>query len=183
MWKSKKFIITVALTVVVLGGILGGFAVAQADEEEPAATTPFLDKVAEIYEKNTGDPINADELQKAFIEAGQAMKDEALDNYLQKLVKEDAITQEQADEYKAWLDARPEFLTEEFKNWMESRPPLATDEFKQWLEDSPDIPGLFGQHDRLRIGPFQGMQRSFGKFGGGFGGKFFGPCAPEAPEE
>ncbi len=172
MWKSKKFIVTVVLTVVVLGGILGGFAVAHADDEDSsqpqAAGTPLLDKVAEIYEKNTGVAINADELQKAFTEAGQAIRDEAKDKMLDKLVEDEVITQGQADEFKAWLDARPA---------------LPTDEFKQWLESMPDIPGLFGQHDRVRIGPFEGMQRGFGKFGGGFGGRFGGWCAPEVETE
>ncbi len=172
MWKSKKFIVTVVLTVIVLGGILGGFAVAQADDQESsqpqAAGTSLLKKVAEIYEKNTGVAINADELQKAFTEAGQALKDEALENYLQKLVTDEKITQEQADAFKAWLDARPA---------------LPTDEFKAWMDARPDIPGLFGQQDRERIGPFEGMQRGFGKFGGGFGDRFGGWCAPEVETE
>ena len=185
MWRSKKFIITVVLVTVVLGGIIGGYAVAQADDEStlpPEGGTSLLEKVAEIYEKNTGVAISADELKKAFTEAGQAIHDEAQQKFLDRLVEEGVINQEQADEYKAWLDARPDFLTEEFKEWMESRPALPTDEFKQWLEDRPDIPGLFGDKDRVRIGPFEGIHR-FGRFGGGFGGKFGGWCAPEAPAE
>jgi hypothetical protein len=176
MWRSKKFIFIVLAAVLLVGGTIGGVAIAQADDQTSSANqtgkTALLDKVAEIYEKNTGDPINADELQKAFVEAGQALKDEALDNYLQKLVDDEKITQEQADQYRAWLAERPTFPTDEFKQWMESR---------------PDIPGLFGQDSRLGNVPFGGMQRGPGKFGEGFrgmfGGRFGGGwCAPEAPD-
>jgi hypothetical protein len=171
MWRSKKFIIAV-LAVIVLGATLGGVAIAQADDENSnnqtqAVKANILDKVSEIYEKNTGTAINPDELQKAFTEARQAIQDEALDNFLQKLVTDGKITQEQADQYKAWLDARPAFPTEEFKNWMESR---------------PDIPGLFGQRgqggfmpfNRMKGGmmPFGGMQGGPGGFGGGIGERF-----------
>lgn len=174
MWRSKKFIIIAVLTVLVLGGTLGGVAIAQADDEENNTTqtanvSSFLDKVAEIYQKNTGVAINADELQKAMTEAGQALKDEALDNYLQKLVTDGKITQEQADQFKTWLDSRPTF---------------PTDAFKQWWDARPDVPGLFGQGDGARIGPFGGMQRGIGRFGGGMmGGRFGGWCAPDAETE
>ena len=162
MWRSKKFLIPV-ITIVVLGATLGGVAIAQADDENSGNRTQIvkdnmLDKVAEIYEKNTGTAIDADELQKAFDEAGQAIQDEALDNFLQKLVEDGKINQEQADQYKAWLDARPAFPAEEFKTWMESR---------------PEIPGLFGERFRGGFMPFGGMKDTLGKIrmriGGGPG--------------
>jgi hypothetical protein len=172
MWKSKKFIFIAILVVLVVGGTLGGVAIAQADDQSSSANqtaaSTFLDKVAEIYEKNTNVAINPDELQKAFVEAGQALKDQALDNYLQKLVNDKTITQDQADAFKAWLSKRPAFPTDQFKQWMESR---------------PDIPGLFGNGDGQRIRPFGGM-RGPGKFGEGFRGMFGGRlgggwCAPD----
>jgi len=168
MWRSKKFIIIAVLTVLVLGAVLGGVAVAQADDEDTgtsqtANVSTFLDKVAEIYQQNTGVTIDASELQNAITEASQQIKDEALDNYLQKLVEEEKITQEQADQFKAWLDARPTFPTEQFKDWWESR---------------PDMPGLFGQGGGMRIAPapFGGMHRGTGQFGMGFKP---GRCAPD----
>jgi hypothetical protein len=169
MWKSKKFIFVALLVVLVVGGTVGGVAIAQADDQSSSgnqtAASTFLDKVAEIYEQNTGVAINADELQKAMTGAEQALKDEALDNYLQKLVDEEKITQDEADAYKAWLDKRPA---------------LPTDEFKQWMESRPDIPGLFDKESRLPMGPFGGMDRGPGKFGGMFGGRFGGGwCAPD----
>jgi hypothetical protein len=191
MWKSKKFMLITFLVVLLVGGTFGGVAIAQANDQEngqnQTGKTAFLEKVAEIYEDNTGDPINADELQQAFIEAGQALKDEAFDNYLQKLVDEEKITQNQADEYKAWLNDRPALMTDEFKEWMESRPAFLSDEFKEWMESRPDIPGLFGNGNGQSIKPFDGMQRGSGKFGEGFkgmfGGRFGGGwCAPDAPD-
>jgi hypothetical protein len=170
MWRSKKFIIIAVLVVLVVGGTLGGVAVAQANDSQDnnttqtANVTSFLDKVAEMYQKNTGVAINAADLQQAIQDATQAMKDEALDNYLQKLIDEGKIDQGQADAYKAWLANRPSF---------------PTDEFKQWWDARPDIPGLFGQNNNgTGIAPFGGMKRGFGRFGGMFGGRFGGWCAP-----
>jgi hypothetical protein len=168
MWRSKKFIIIAVLTVLVLGLTLGGVAMAQADDEDtsPSQTanvTSFLDKVAEIYQQNTGVTIDREELQKAFTEARQAIKDEALDNFLQKLVTDGKITQEQADQFKTWSDSRPTF---------------PTDEFKQWWDARPDIPGLFGQGNGNNGMPFGGMHRGMGRFGMGF--RFGAGCAQDA---
>lgn len=173
MWRSKKFIVIAVLTMLVLAGTIGGVAIAQANDDEntppESGNISLLDKVAEVYEKNTGVAINTQELQKAFVEAGQAIRDEAQDRFLQKLVTDDKITQEQADQFKAWLD---------------SRPALPTDEFKAWMEARPDIPALFGKGNDGRMGPFGGMNRGMmGKFGGGFGGRFGAWCAPDANED
>jgi hypothetical protein len=152
MWRSKKFIIIAVLTILVIGATLGGVAIAQADDQNTNPTptanvTSFLDKVAEIYQKNTGVTINPQELQKAITEARQAIKDEALNNYLQKLVTAGKITQEQADQFKAWLDAKP------------------TQAFQQWWDARPDIPGLFGNNGTGM--PFGGIKRGMGRFGMG----------------
>ena len=140
MWRSKKFIIIAVLIALVLAGTIGGVAMAQANDDDnnppQAGNVSLLEKVAEIYEKNTGVAIDAQELKKAFTEAGQAIKDEALDNYLQKLVDDGKITQEQADAFKAWL---------------ESKPTMLTDEFKEWLDARPDIPALFGRDKGIRM--------------------------------
>jgi ABC-type sugar transport system substrate-binding protein len=166
MWRSKKFIIVVVMAILVLGITLGGVVIAHADDENANTTTTdsitsFIEKVAEIYQANTGVAIDPQQLQQAITEARQAIRDEALDNYLQKLVNDGTITQDQADEFKAWLDAKP-----------------SLDVFKTWLESHPDIPALFGQNDENGIGPF-GHPRGMFKFGDGPGGKFFGGCIPD----
>jgi hypothetical protein len=172
MWRSKKFIFTVLLTVVVLGGILGGVAVARADDEntdQPQITRlNIMDKIAEIYEQKTGVAINSDKLQESFNEARIAVANDARDQFLQKLVEEGKITQGQLDEFEKWLAERPDF---------------PTDEYQQWLESRPDIPFFFGQDNHRGMMPFGGMPRGFRDFGKGFGGMFRGWCPPEAPAE
>jgi hypothetical protein len=111
MWRSKKFIIIAVLAVVVLAGSIGGVALAQTsnDNNQPAAQQQtLLDKVCAIYEQNTGVAIDSGELQKAFDQARSEMRDEALNNYLQGLVDKGKMTQEQADQYKAWLESKPD---------------------------------------------------------------------------
>ncbi|MCX7911585.1 MAG: hypothetical protein N2506_01275 [Dehalococcoidales bacterium] len=144
MWRrGKRFIIIAAILTIVIGATIGGVAIAQANDDtssQISAEKPtFLERVAQIYEKNTGTAIDADELQKAIDEARQAMKDEALDRYLDTLIEQGKITEEQAEAYKNWLKAKPAFPTDEFREWWESR---------------PDIPGLCPN----KIGPFGGMR-------------------------
>jgi hypothetical protein len=111
MWRSKKFLLVTVLAVVVLLGSIGGVALAQTgtgnDSQPKAQNEALLDKVCAIYEQNTGTAINAQELQKAFDQARSEMRDEALNSYLQNLVDQGKITQEQADQYKAWLESKP----------------------------------------------------------------------------
>jgi hypothetical protein len=159
---SKKLLIIGGLCVVVLAGTLGGFAIAAADDENSANSTEpqfnqanLMEKVAETYEKNTGTAIDSAALQKAFEEAGAAIRTDARDQFLQKLVDDGKITQEQADSWKAWLDARPSNVF--------------SDEFKTWMKSRPDIPGMFGDNKPGNMMPFGGIHRGFGKMGGGFG--------------
>lgn len=172
MWRSKKFILTALLTVVVLGGALGGYAVASADDEDtsppPAEGINLLDRVAEIYEENTGVAIDSEELQKAFNEARSEIATEARNRLHKRLVEEGVLTQEQLDELEQWLESRPDFPAEEFEEWMESR---------------PDIQLPFGPRDEDGKKPFGGMFRSFRGFGKGFGDVFRGGCPPDAPAE
>jgi len=112
MWRSKKFLLVTVLAAVVLLGSLGGVAFAQTgnsnNSTQPAAQhQALLDKVCAIYEQNTGVAIKSEELQKAFDQARSEMQDEALNSHLQNLVDQGKITQEQADQYKAWLKSKP----------------------------------------------------------------------------
>ncbi len=184
MWRSKKFIIIAVLTVVILGGTLGVIAIAYAssDDTPQSRTTTLLDKVAEIYEKNTGTPIDAAELQKAFTEARDDIATQAREQARQKLIDEGKITQEQLDELDKWLESRPNFPTEDFKQWFESRPDFPNEEFKQWMESRPDIQLPPGPRVGGPLKPglhLPGGGRSFGGFGGGFRGW----CPPDAPAE
>jgi hypothetical protein len=110
MWRSKKFIIIAVLAAVVLVASIGGVALAQSGDEDNPQTQQeaLLDKVCAIYEQNTGTAIDAQALKEAFAQAQSEMQGEALDKFLQNLVDEGKITQEQADQYKAWLETRPD---------------------------------------------------------------------------
>lgn len=167
---KKKLIITAVLCVVVLAAVLGGFAIASADDEDTANVTAsprtdLLEKVAEIYEQNTGTAINPVELEKAFQEAHTAMQSARLDQVLQALVEKGKITQEEADQWKAWWNSRPDNAL--------------TDEFKSWLEARPDIPAFFGGMQGTM--PFGRMHRAFADDGKTFGFGFR-HCLPDTTE-
>jgi hypothetical protein len=174
MWRSKKFIIIALLTVVVLAGTIGGVAIAQADDQNNAQATSqnatgiakLWDKFAEILQKNTGSTVTAQDLQKAFNDARTQIATDARSQYLQKLVQDGKITQDQLDAYNKWLEARPQFPTDAYKKWTDSR---------------PDIPYLFGNGSRGGMMPFGGGPRGSGKMGGMFGGGFHGWRAPAPP--
>lgn len=153
MRRGKKIILIAVLSVVVLAGTIGGvaFATDNGDDSQPAApnatlldpataNATLLDKVCTIYQENTGTAIDAQELQKAFDQARSEMMTAARDNYLQKLVEEDKLTQEQADQYKTWLDSMP------------------------------DVPLPFGPEGHGGIKPFGGFRGPGGRFFHGFGG-------------
>ena len=102
MWRRKKFIIIGLLATVLLVGSIGGVALAQTENGDDSQPKTLLDRVAEIL------GIDQQKLEDAFAQAQSDMRDEALDRYLQKLVDDGKITDVQAGEYKAWLEAKPD---------------------------------------------------------------------------
>jgi hypothetical protein len=105
MRRGKKIILIAALSIVVLAGTIGGVAFAQTNGEGDQPTT-LLDKVTTILNEQ-GVNITSDQLKDAFTQAGKEMKDEALNQYLDNLVAEGKITDQQAKDYKTWLDSKP----------------------------------------------------------------------------
>ena len=163
MRRSKKIILISLLAIVVLAGSIGGVVMAadNGDDSQPQTQHgALLDKVCEIYNTaNPEAPIVCEELQKAFDEAQSQIREEARNQFRQRLIDEYGITEDQLNEYEAWLKSRPQ---------------LPTDEFKEWMESKPDVPLPFGPKNHGDVKPFGG----FGRFGGGFHG-FGGPCAPQ----
>ncbi|MFC2056882.1 hypothetical protein ACFLTO_04885 [Chloroflexota bacterium] len=102
MWQRKRIIIIGLLATVLLVGSVGGVALAQAENGEDSQPKTLLTRVAEKL------GIGQQELEDAFAEAKSEMRDEALDSYLQKLIDEGKITEEEAVQYKAWLEAKPD---------------------------------------------------------------------------
>ena len=110
MWRSKKFIIGLLAVVLLISASLGGVALAQENEEDsqPAATLDDIwDKVATILQ-DEGVNITSEQLQDAVAKAREQMRTEALENFLNKLVEEDKITQDEADQYLEWWLAKPD---------------------------------------------------------------------------
>jgi hypothetical protein len=117
MWRRKWFIPVVLLPILLAGGIAGG-VVAAADNTSNNATKDqsqstngyqrFLDRVCAIYEENTGVAIDPGQLKDALAQARGKIQDEALQSWLQKVVDEGKITQEEADQYLEWWQSRPD---------------------------------------------------------------------------
>lgn len=102
MWKSKKFFLVVVLAVVVLVGGAAGIVLAQTEEGDGSQPETLLARVAGILN------IDQAELADAFAQARSEMRAEALDRYLQYQVDQGKITQDEADQYKEWWQARPD---------------------------------------------------------------------------
>jgi len=111
MWRSKKFIIAAVLAVTLLAGSIGGVVLAadNGDESEPATRLEIiLDKVAAHYLELTGEELDTEALKSAFQQARDEIRAEALHNYLDKLVEDGVITQEEADEWSSWWASKPD---------------------------------------------------------------------------
>jgi len=149
MWRRKRFIIIGLLATVLLAASIGGIVLAQAENGDDSQPKTLLDRVAEIL-VGKGINVTLEQLKDAFTQAQSEMRDEALDRYLQGLVDKGKITQEQADQYKAWWQARPdvELYRQQLEEWWQERPGMPP-ELKEWQEASPDVPlpGPFGRFD------------------------------------
>jgi hypothetical protein len=116
MWKRKWFIPVVVVSVLLIGGIVGGIVVAGSDSsgntENQSQTTDryqaLLDRACAIYEEKTGVAIDSEQLKDALDQARSEIRDEALESWLQDLVDKDKITQEEADKYLEWWQSRPD---------------------------------------------------------------------------
>ena len=112
VWKSKKVVLLSALAIAMLSGsIAAGVTLAQSGSgNETQANTRYetlLNKVATIYQQNTGVAIDPQQLGAAFTQAQKEMQNEALQSWLQNLVTQGKITQAQADQYLQWWQSRP----------------------------------------------------------------------------
>lgn len=133
MWRSKKFIVSVALVAVLALTSLGAIAVAADDEtnsEGPMAHfSAIWDKVAAILQ-GKGVTVTADQLRESFAEAREEMYPDgmrgrgALDpenrplrsqlttgdmlSRLETMLAEGKITQEQYDNMKSRIESMPE---------------------------------------------------------------------------
>jgi hypothetical protein len=109
MWRSKKFILTLALAIIALvGGTTGVVMAASGDDGTETQHQALLDRICAIYEENTGVAIDSEQLQSAFNQAREEMREQALEEKLAALVEGGKITQEEADQFLEWWQARPD---------------------------------------------------------------------------
>ena len=110
MWRSKKFIVAAVMAVVLVGSISGvALATDNGDDSQPEAERgAMLERVCEIYQENTGMAIDSQALSDAFAQAQNEMHETAMETRLQKLIDEGEITQEEADQYLEWWEAKPD---------------------------------------------------------------------------
>jgi len=110
MRRSRKLIVVAVLAAVVLAGSIGGIALANGDDSNPEDRFgQSLDRVCEIYQEKTGVAIDQEALKDAFAQARNEAQTEAMQNRLKSMVEEGTITQEQADEFLQWQQAKPDF--------------------------------------------------------------------------
>ena len=107
MLQSKKFIVTVLLVVVALAGSLGGVALAQADDDATGQPDTFLERITAILVES-GVNITSEQLKDAFSQATTELQGEAMENRLKALVEAEMITQEEADQYREWMESKPD---------------------------------------------------------------------------
>ena len=110
MKRRTKVLLVVIAGLLILGGIFGATAVF-ADNPPSSDSTPaadLLQKIADNYAAITGQTLDTDALQQAFTQSQAQIKAEQEKAFLDKLVADGVITQDQADQYQAWLDARPD---------------------------------------------------------------------------
>ncbi len=144
MWKSRKFIIAAALAAVLVITGISGIALAEDSEDASETTLPantVWDDVASILQED-GVTITADQLKSAFTEVQENRQSAARQNFLDKMVANGKITQEQADAYSGWMEAKPD-MGEGFGSRMNG--------------------GMLGGRMKMRV--FNGM-REFGGSGG-----------------
>ena len=100
---TRRWIIVGTIIGVLVLGITGGAVLAQGGGTDGDATLKGLpSRVAAIL------GLDEAQVQDAFKQAAREMQDERLQRKLDHLVELGKLTQEEADDYKAWYLARPE---------------------------------------------------------------------------
>ena len=100
---KKKLIVILGVTAVsVLAavGIFAGIAAQSVDDDNGKQS--FAERVAEILGLETSD------VDDAFAQAKDEIREERTDGYLAKLVEDGTLTQDESDAIQTWIDAKPD---------------------------------------------------------------------------
>jgi hypothetical protein len=140
MNKRKLIIVSsVVSAVIVVMGLVGATVFA----DTPTPTTNSAANPQSVFTAKVAGILGIDQatVEAAFTQAQKEMRSEAEANMLAKMVADGKMTQAQADQYKTWLDSKP---------------------------DVPALDGPQGGRGGMRGGM---MGRGFGCPPGGFGGR------------
>ncbi len=111
MWRSRKLVMAAILAVVVLVGSIGGVVLAADGDEDIQPEAQFgaiLERISAIYQEKTGTALDTEALKDALEQVQSEMRTAAMQEWLQSMVDAGKITQEQADEYLEWQQAKPD---------------------------------------------------------------------------
>jgi len=120
MWRRKKVILIALLAGVVLFASTAGIVLAQTGDEDSSQPKTLMARVADIL--GIGQP----ELENAFTQARSEMGTATLDSYLQNLIDQGKITEEEAKQYKEWWQARPDMapFQQQLREWQQAKPDI-----------------------------------------------------------
>jgi hypothetical protein len=140
MKKMSKIALATLLVAVMVTTSLPFVALAQ-EGEAPQRQAALTERVAEIL------GIDQQELEDALKQARTESAKGNLDARLQELIADGTLTQEQADELKTWLNARPDVpmvppgkLDEALEKGTITQEQV--DALKAWQEAKPDVPKI-----------------------------------------
>jgi len=126
MTNRKKLLIGVLVATMALTGVLVGTVSADTEDGDNPRSA-LMARVAEIL------GIDQTEVEEAFQQATEEQREQreaqmqaARDAHIQSLIDEGVVTQEEVDEWEAWMESRPD-NREAMHEWMESMPDLGDD--------------------------------------------------------
>ena len=140
MRKIYKLVIAGTLVAVML--IASTPAIASAQEAQlPERRGALIAQVAEILN------IDQQELEDALKQAQLELREGNIDSRLQELIAEGTLSQQQANELKAWMESRPDVpnipprqLKEALEQGIITQEQV--DQLKAWVEARPDVPQI-----------------------------------------
>ena len=105
--KKRYWLTGTIVAAVMVLGIMGGVVMAQetSADDGDSEKRSFAARVADILD------LDETTVQDAINQARDEMREEALQAKLDWLVENGHMTQEQADEYKTWIESKPEGLS------------------------------------------------------------------------
>lgn len=169
--KKWRWLIGGAAAALVLLTVAGGAIMAQESEGKQSRFSAFAERVASIL------GLEADDVEDAMEQAKEELADEAMDEKLTMMVEKGMFTQQQADDWKAWMEAKPEGFKlpyfalgrggehlDAMLAAMVEKGALTqaqADEYKAWVESAPEdvILGEKRDHHKFEFGGKRGRHK------------------------